>query len=73
MTKHILLTEDDALMDRSLSFNLEQVGYRASVAETAENALDLARIKNFFDILNKPITIDHYSRGFDPVGTKKTF
>lgn len=43
MPKHILLVDDDALMRRSLSFNLEQSGYRASSAANAENALDLAQ------------------------------
>ncbi len=41
MSKHILLVDDDALMRRSLAFNLEQAGYRASVAATAEDALAL--------------------------------
>jgi DNA-binding response OmpR family regulator len=43
MTKHILLVDDDALMRRSLAYNLEQAGYRASTAADAENALRLAR------------------------------
>jgi DNA-binding response OmpR family regulator len=43
MSKHILLVDDDALMRRSLAFNLEQAGYRASTAGDAENALRLAR------------------------------
>jgi DNA-binding response OmpR family regulator len=43
MSKHILLVDDDALMRRSLSFNLEQAGYRVSTAADAESALDLAR------------------------------
>jgi len=43
MPKHILLVDDDALMRRSLSFNLEQSGYRTSSAANAENALDLAQ------------------------------
>jgi DNA-binding response OmpR family regulator len=42
MTKHILLVDDDALLRRSLAFNLEQAGYRASTAATAEDALALA-------------------------------
>jgi DNA-binding response OmpR family regulator len=40
---HILLVEDDALMRRSLAFSLEQSGYRASTAASAEDALALAR------------------------------
>jgi len=43
MTKHILLVDDDALMRRSLAFNLEQAGYRTSTAAEAESALRLAR------------------------------
>jgi DNA-binding response OmpR family regulator len=38
---HILLVDDDALLRRSLSFNLEQAGYRASAAASAEDALAL--------------------------------
>lgn len=43
MPKHILLVDDDALMRRSLAFNLEQAGFRASSAANAEDALALAR------------------------------
>ncbi len=43
MTKHILLVDDDALLRRSLSFNLEQNGYRVSTAGNAEDALALAK------------------------------
>jgi DNA-binding response OmpR family regulator len=43
MSRHILLVDDDALMRRSLAFNLEQSGYRASTAASAEDALSLAR------------------------------
>jgi DNA-binding response OmpR family regulator len=39
MSKHILIVDDDALLRRSLAFNLEQAGYRASTAATAEDAL----------------------------------
>jgi DNA-binding response OmpR family regulator len=39
---HILLVDDDALLRRSLSFNLEHAGYRASAASSAEDALMLA-------------------------------
>lgn len=42
MTKHILIVDDDALMRRSLAFNMEQAGYRASSAENAEDAFLLA-------------------------------
>jgi DNA-binding response OmpR family regulator len=43
MPKHILVVDDDDLMRRSLAFNLEQAGYRASTAADAESALRLAR------------------------------
>jgi DNA-binding response OmpR family regulator len=39
MSKHILIVDDDALLRRSLAFNLEQAGYRTSTAATAEDAL----------------------------------
>ncbi len=40
---HILLVDDDALMRRSLAFNLEQAGYRTSTATNAEDGLAIAR------------------------------
>ncbi len=43
MTRHILLVDDDPLLRRSLAFNLERAGYRASTAANAEDALALAR------------------------------
>ena len=43
MAKHILVVDDDELMRRSLAFNLEQAGYRASTAADAESALSFAR------------------------------
>jgi DNA-binding response OmpR family regulator len=45
MAKHILIVDDDALMRRSLAFNLEQAGYRASTAESAETALAQVRLE----------------------------
>lgn len=39
MVKHILVVDDDTLLRRSLSLQLEQAGYRASTAENAEDAL----------------------------------
>jgi DNA-binding response OmpR family regulator len=36
-----MLVDDDALLRRSLAFNLEQVGYRVSTAANAEDALAL--------------------------------
>lgn len=43
MMAHILLTDDDALMRRSLAFSLERAGYRVSTAASAEDALALTR------------------------------
>jgi DNA-binding response OmpR family regulator len=43
MAKHILLVDDDALMRRSLTFSLEQAGYRVNASANAEDALALAR------------------------------
>ena len=43
MAKHILLVDDDVLMRRSLALNLEEAGYRASTAATAEAAFELVR------------------------------
>jgi DNA-binding response OmpR family regulator len=42
-TNHILLVDDDALMRRSLAFNLERANYRVSTAASAEDALASAR------------------------------
>ena len=43
MAKHILIVDDDSLLRRSLSLQLEQVGYRTSTAASAEDALALAK------------------------------
>jgi DNA-binding response OmpR family regulator len=43
MPKHIFVVDDDALMRRSLAFNLEQAGYQTSNAANAEDALAMAR------------------------------
>lgn len=43
MSKHILVVDDDALLRRSLAFNLEQAGYRVNTSASAEDALELAR------------------------------
>lgn len=43
MAQHILVVDDDALMRRSTSLQLEQAGYRTSTASSAEDALALAR------------------------------
>jgi len=41
--KHILVVDDDALLRRSLAFNLERAGYRVSTAADAEDALAIAQ------------------------------
>jgi PleD family two-component response regulator len=41
MARHILVVDDDMLMRRSLSSQLEQAGYRTSTAVSAEDALSL--------------------------------
>jgi DNA-binding response OmpR family regulator len=43
MDSHILIVDDDVLLRRSLAFNLEKAGYRASTAATAEDALGMSR------------------------------
>jgi DNA-binding response OmpR family regulator len=43
MSKQILIVDDDVLMRRSLAFNLEQAGYQASTAGSAEDALAMVR------------------------------
>jgi DNA-binding response OmpR family regulator len=43
MGGHILIVDDDVLLRRSLAFNLEKAGYRASTAATAEDALGMSR------------------------------
>jgi DNA-binding response OmpR family regulator len=42
LSVHILLIDDDALLRRSLAFNLGQAGYRISTAANAQDALALA-------------------------------
>lgn len=44
MAHHILLVDDDALLRRSLAFNLEQAGYRVSTTSNAEEALSRAQV-----------------------------
>jgi len=43
MAQHILVVDDDALMRRSTSLQLEAAGFRASAAASAEDALAAAR------------------------------
>jgi len=45
VSKHILIVDDDALMRRSLAFNLEQAGYHTSTAESAETALSKVQLE----------------------------
>ena len=42
MAKRILLVDDDALLRRSLGFNLERAGYEVTTASSAEDALSLS-------------------------------
>jgi DNA-binding response OmpR family regulator len=42
MAKNILLVDDDALLRRSLAFNLEQSGYSVRAAANAEDAIAMA-------------------------------
>lgn len=42
MAKKILLIDDDALLRRSLSFNLEQAGYKTHTAANAEDGIKIA-------------------------------
>ncbi len=42
MTQHILVTDDDSLLRRSLALQLEQTGYRTSTAASAEDGLAIA-------------------------------
>jgi DNA-binding response OmpR family regulator len=43
MTAHILVVDDEALITSSLSYSLEQAGYRTSSAPNAEDALAIAQ------------------------------
>jgi len=43
MTAHILIVDDEALIRSSLSYSLEQAGYRTSSAPNAEDALVIAQ------------------------------
>ena len=45
MSKRILVVDDDALLRRSLAFNLERAGYTVSTAAAAEDALAVARLE----------------------------
>ncbi len=41
--KRILIIDDDALMRRSMAFNLEQAGYKTFTAASAEDGLEVVR------------------------------
>jgi DNA-binding response OmpR family regulator len=43
VSKHILLVDDDALLRRSLAFNLQQAGFSTIAAASAEDALAMVR------------------------------
>ena len=43
MAKHILIVDDDTLLRRSLSLQLEQAGYHTSTAASAEDALAMVQ------------------------------
>jgi len=45
MANHILVVDDDTLLRRSLSLQLEQAGYHTSTAADAESALALAQLE----------------------------
>jgi DNA-binding response OmpR family regulator len=49
--RKILLVDDDALMRRSLAFNLQQSGYQVITAGDAESALEIAQRETFDLIL----------------------
>ncbi len=44
MARHILVVDDDALLRRSLAFNLDKAGYRVSTARSAEDALATSQL-----------------------------
>jgi len=46
MSKHILIVDDDALLRRSLAFNLENAGFQTSTAATAEDGIAAARLNH---------------------------
>ena len=68
MAKKLLLVDDDALMRRSLSFNLTQSGYQISSSANAEDALEIARF-------NRPdlVLLDIGLPGMDGLDALKRF
>jgi len=68
MAKHIMLVDDDALMRRSLAFNLEQAGFQASPAANAEDALVMAK-QNLPDLVLLDISLP----GMDGLDAIKRF
>jgi DNA-binding response OmpR family regulator len=47
MAKHILVVDDDQLLRRSLTFNLEQAGYEVKSAASAESALKMLQAADY--------------------------
>lgn len=45
MSKHILIVDDDALLRRSLAFNLQRAGYQVTTTAAAEDALEAIRLQ----------------------------
>jgi len=68
MPKHILLVDDDALMRRSLAFNLEQAGFQTSTAASAEDALAMAR-----QLLPDLVLLDIGLPGMDGLDALRSF
>ena len=68
MAKHILIVDDDALLRRSLAFNLERNGYHASTTASAEDAFNLVERQQPDLIL-----LDINLPGIDGLDALKTF
>jgi DNA-binding response OmpR family regulator len=67
MPKTILIIDDDALLRRSLTFNLEQAGYQVHTAATAEDALGFIQRLSFDLVL-----LDIGLPGMDGLDTLRT-
>jgi DNA-binding response OmpR family regulator len=68
MPKQLLLVDDDALLRRSLTFNLQKAGYSVQTAASAEDAISLAR-------LDRPdlVLLDISLPGIDGLEALRTF
>ncbi len=64
MSKHILVVDDDALLRRSLAFNLEQAGYRVVNLDYASRKLAIEAIA---DSALDPVVKDLEAKGL-PAG-----